>query len=190
MNLMQYEIALPADYDMAIIRERVATRGSLLDDFDGLAMKAYCVRERGIDGSPVNAYAPFYLWHTTAGMNRFLFGGGGFEGLVATFGRPAIAHWIGLAAEPGPARAATPQAATRRLDRLAPDADAPGAVARALDELREEAARPGVHTAALGIDPRRWELVRFTLWAAGEHAADEVAYRVLHLSAPQSAASA
>jgi hypothetical protein len=57
--LMHCPIALPADYDMAVIRERVGTRGSALDDRKGLRRKAYCVRERGIGGSPVNQYAPF-----------------------------------------------------------------------------------------------------------------------------------
>jgi hypothetical protein len=61
MHAMQYEITLPADYDMEIIRERVATRGAALDDFAGLGLKAYLIRERGVDGSPVNQYAPFYL---------------------------------------------------------------------------------------------------------------------------------
>lgn len=52
MHAMQYEITLPADYDMGIIHDRVATRGALLDTFPGLGLKAYCVRERGVDGSP------------------------------------------------------------------------------------------------------------------------------------------
>lgn len=61
MYAMQYDIALPAGYDMTIIRERVATRGHALDDRAGLGLKAYLIRERGVAGSPVNQYAPFYL---------------------------------------------------------------------------------------------------------------------------------
>ena len=49
MHAMQYEIPLPADYDMGIIRHRVATRGSALDDWAGLGVKAYLIRERGVD---------------------------------------------------------------------------------------------------------------------------------------------
>lgn len=49
MHAMQYEITLPADYDMDVIRHRVATRGHLLDDFPGLGIKAYLMRERGED---------------------------------------------------------------------------------------------------------------------------------------------
>jgi hypothetical protein len=33
---MQYSIPLPADYDIAIIKERVATRGHALDAYPGL----------------------------------------------------------------------------------------------------------------------------------------------------------
>jgi hypothetical protein len=58
MHAMQYEITLPAEYDMKIIRHRVATKGHLLDAFPGLGLKAFVIRERGIGGSPVNQYAP------------------------------------------------------------------------------------------------------------------------------------
>jgi hypothetical protein len=56
---MQYEITLPADYDMGIIHKRVETRGRLTDGFAGLGFKAYLVRT--VDSSPVNQYAPFYV---------------------------------------------------------------------------------------------------------------------------------
>jgi hypothetical protein len=99
---------------MKIIRERVATRGAALDDFPGLGLKAYLIRERGVDGSPVNQYAPFYLWQSPAGMNRFLWGGEGFHGIVRDFGRPAVRHWTGVALEHGPSRTDLPRYATRR----------------------------------------------------------------------------
>ncbi|MEU6409281.1 DUF4865 family protein [Microbispora sp. NPDC046933] len=72
---MQYEITLPADYDMAITRERVATCGHALDDRAGLGLKAYLIGERGAAGSPVNQYAPFYLWQDAGRMGEFLVGG-------------------------------------------------------------------------------------------------------------------
>ena len=74
MHAMQYELTLPADYDMAVIRGRVARVGHLLDDWEGLGLKTYLMRERGVNGSPVNQYAPFYLWNTVEGMNGFLWG--------------------------------------------------------------------------------------------------------------------
>ena len=188
MYAMQYQISLPADYDMEIIRRRVRTRGAALDAFAGLGLKAYLIRERE-NGSPVNQYAPFYLWHSIEGMNRFLWGGGGFHGIVNDFGRPLVEHWTGVGYERGPAFASTPRAATRRTQPVPPGIDPTSFVARELGSLREHAAVPGVHSAALAVDPRLWELIRFTLW---EHSAPrqdgDIRYEVLHLSSPQAAA--
>jgi hypothetical protein len=100
MSALRYQITLPADYDMDIIRRRIATRGSALDAFDGLGLKAYLVRDRA-NGSSINQYAPFYLWADTAGMREFLWGGAGFGGIVADFGRPAVRHYTGAAFRPG-----------------------------------------------------------------------------------------
>jgi len=58
MFAMQYEINLPADYDMGIIRHRAETRGSTLDAFPGLGLKAYLIRERGKARSQINQYGP------------------------------------------------------------------------------------------------------------------------------------
>ncbi|MGW4566034.1 DUF4865 family protein, partial [Streptomyces sp. NPDC004561] len=41
MHALQYELTLPADYDMDIVRTRVARVGHLLDDWDGLGLKAW-----------------------------------------------------------------------------------------------------------------------------------------------------
>jgi Domain of unknown function (DUF4865) len=184
MQAMQYEITLPADYDMAIIRHRVATRGATTDAFEGLGLKAYAIRERGVGGSTVNQYAPFYLWTSTDAMNAFLWGGP-FGVLSRDFGRPVVQQWTGLAFERGPAYATAPSVATRRIQRIAPDADASAAIAAALAEARERARTAGVHSAALAIDTRAWELMQFTLWDAERPAAaGELAYEVLHLSSP------
>jgi hypothetical protein len=181
---MNYRITLPADYDMDVIRHRVATRGHLLDDFPGLGQKAYLIRERGIDGSPVNEYAPFYLWNTPQGMNSFLWGAG-FPALVADFGRPVVQHWTGLGFERGPAVTQPPSTALRFARPLRPDEDPPDVFAHELKELAETAARPGAHSAALLVDPRHWELVRFTLWQEESPAdLDGERFRVLHLSRP------
>ncbi|MFJ6620609.1 DUF4865 family protein [Kitasatospora sp. NPDC091335] len=186
MHAMQYEITLPADYDMGVIRRRVAEKGHLLDAFPGLGLKAYLVRERGRQGSPVNQYAPFYLWRTAEGMNGFLWGPG-FRGLSADFGRPAVRHWLGAglahgasAAERGVA--GPPTSATRETVRLPESADPAEAVERALAELP---AHPALHTAAVAVDPSRWELLRFALWhGPAPEDAPGVRYQVLHLSSP------
>ena len=184
MYAKQYELTLPADYDMGIIRERVAVNGHALDDRAGLTLKAYLIRERGVGGSPVNQYAPFYLWHDTAAMAHFLVGGGGFQNIVRDFGRPVVHHWTGVAALDGPAADTTPRAATRALTTLPADTDPAGAVAAELDRLRADAAHDDVHTAALAIDPRHWQLVRFTLWRHRPEGPGE-RYEVLHLSTPR-----
>ncbi|MGC5012274.1 DUF4865 family protein [Streptosporangium sp. DT93] len=193
MYAEQYEITLPADYDMRIIRERVARSGHLLDDRAGLGLKAYLIRERGTDGSPVNQYTPFYLWNDAAAMAHFLVGGGGFQNIVRDFGRPAVHHWTGLAAVAGPARATVPAAASRRVTELPADPDPDGTglglaarIAGEIERLETLARREDVHTAALVLDPRDWRLLRFTLWrdaVPGDEDATE-RYEVLHLSAP------
>ncbi|MGW0978581.1 DUF4865 family protein [Streptomyces griseus] len=183
MHALQYEITLPADYDMGIIRTRVATKGHLLDDFPGLGLKAYLIREREA-GSPVNQYAPFYLWNAPEGMNAFLWGAG-FQGLVDDFGRPEVQHWTGLAYEEGPSSGALPRAAVR-LRRPVPAGVRPAdAVGAALAETHRIAALPGVVATALAVDPRHWELVHFTLWERPEPGAAGEAYEVLHLSSPE-----
>ncbi|WP_405836615.1 DUF4865 family protein [Streptomyces platensis] len=183
MHAMQYAITLPADYDMQIIWDRVRTRGHLLDDFAGLGLKAYGIRERGVDDAPVNQYAPFYLWADPEAMNRFLLGDG-FRGVVRDFGRPAVQHWQGLFHRPGPAAGALPRAFTRRTVTLAEDADPATVIAQAIAGHEELATTEGVHTTALALDPRRWELVHFTLWADNAPRSAGDRYQVLHLSAP------
>jgi hypothetical protein len=183
MQAMQYEITLPADYDMRIIRRRVAAKGHLLDRLPGLGLKAYLVRERGHAASPVNQYAPFYLWHSAEAMAGFL-RGPAFAGLSADFGRPPVRHWLGTGLRLGPARDQTPRTATRRTTRLAEGADPDQALATALAGLPDQ---PGLHSVAVALDPHRWELLRFALWEQDTAPADEddTAYQVLHLSHPE-----
>jgi len=198
MYTMQYELTLPADYDMKIIRRRVEGRGHRTDDFPGLGFKAYLIRERGSAGSPVNQYAPFYLWRDTDGMNRFLWGGGGFQGIVTDFGRPAVRHWTGVALHTGPAVAAVPRTATRHIEALPAGVDPTDLVVRATESLPALAAAEGVHSVTLAVDPYHWQLVRLTLSTeteteaevgveAGAAPADDgdERYEVLHLSAPE-----
>lgn len=184
MHAMQYEIALPADYDMDIIRKRVEARGHLLDQADGLGVKVYAIRERGVDDSPVNQYSPFYLWRELAGMNTFLWEGG-FSGIVESFGRPVVQHWTGLAFEEGDAIDADPQAASKHVEIVPTEASPAEYVTRAIEDLREHARRPDVHSAALAVDARGWQLMRYTLWRDTAPKDDDVRYQVLHTSTPQ-----
>ncbi|MFE1753525.1 DUF4865 family protein [Streptomyces anandii] len=187
MHALQYELTLPADYDMDIIRDRVARIGHLLDDWDGLGLKAYLMRERGVHGSPVNQYAPFYLWNTVEGMNSFLWGGA-FQGLADSFGRPEARQWTGLAYEEGNAADASVIGAAVRHRRPVPEGVVLSEVMEeAVHETRRLAGQEGAVLAAAAVDTRAWELVHFSLWARREEdvpSAEGEVFQVLHVSQP------
>ncbi|WP_028938204.1 DUF4865 family protein [Pseudonocardia spinosispora] len=183
MLAMQYEITLPADYDMSVIRTRIATRGHLLDTYQGLGLKAYLVREVGVHGSPVNQYAPFYLWRDTAGTAGFLWRGDGFGGIVRDFGRPVVRTWVGGRFGFGTAQGA--EYATKVVCPLEPDVDPVEVATRADAELAELRTRPGVYAAAFAVDPTTWQLVRFTLWEQAPAEWEGTLYDVGHLSSPE-----
>jgi uncharacterized protein DUF4865 len=183
MDAMNYDLTLPADYDMDIVRHRVATRGPGTDAFPGLGMKSYGIREKGVDGSPVNEYALFYLWADSAGLKEFLFGAG-FASLSDAFGRPSVRHWSGVGFTPGPARQEVPRAATRLATPLTADVPLPEAIDEAVKDLQQYSTMPGVHTAALAVDLSSWELMRFTAWAQKPPAGHGIRYQVLHTSSP------
>jgi hypothetical protein len=183
MHAMQYELTLPADYDMGILRDRVARISHLLDDWDGLGIKTYLTRERGAHGSPVNQYAPFYLWNTMQGMNSFLWGGA-FQGLSDDFGRPVVRQWTGLAYEEGGAAGSPARVAVRWRQPLP---DGVPLVEMAEDVARETgrlAAQDGAVLAAAAVDTSRWETVHFSLWEHDAPKAEGDVFQVLHLSAP------
>ncbi|MEV6765563.1 DUF4865 family protein [Streptomyces sp. NPDC051105] len=183
MHALQYELTLPADYDMGIVRDRVARVGHLLDDWDGLGFKTYLLRERGVHGSPVNQYAPFYLWNTVEGMNRFLWGGA-FQGLVNDFGRPEARQWSGLAYEEGGAADARAAFAVRRREPVPDGAELSGLMADVVRETRRVAGEDGAVLAAAAVDTARWEVVRFSLWAQDAPKAEGDVFQVLHMSEP------
>lgn len=182
--LMHYPIALPADYDMAIIRERVRTRGATLDNRAGLTVKAYCIGERGVDGSAVNAYAPFYLWNDASAAAEFLWGGGGFDGIVRDFGRPTVYTWVPTAADAGRVAAAEVTHAVLRTDAIEPQADLM-VVARDLNErAAAHAEHPHTHRAFAGIDPTTWRSVEFRTVAGVPESPNGTILTVLHISQP------
>ncbi|MFX3623136.1 MAG: DUF4865 family protein [Ectobacillus sp.] len=82
---MQYQIILPKDYNMGIIRDRVRNNGYKTDGFQGLYFKAYFITEAEKNGNMYNSYAPLYVWKDTSGMNEFIFGGF-YDNILASFG--------------------------------------------------------------------------------------------------------
>ncbi len=184
MIAKQYTINLPADYDMGIIRRRVADNGHRFDDWPGLRFKAFLISERTA-GATANSYAPFYLWNDGDGLNEFLYGPG-FAGLSGSFGRPQIEHWIGLDTPTGPSEHA--RWATRE-DHVIHDTNL-GAFREAeqtwLQETRND--ERGLYAAVVAVDPYRWHALRFALWSnpTGPARPDHTIYEVLHLSEPGS----
>ncbi|EMB63557.1 DUF4865 family protein [Streptococcus mutans] len=88
MQAMRYEIALPSDYDMSIIRSRVAKTGHLMDDFPDLLFKAFLISEQA-QGQLTNNYCPLYIWKRSEGMTKFIFEGP-FENILKSFGWQSI----------------------------------------------------------------------------------------------------
>ena len=160
MIAMQYSFTLPADYDMAIIRQRIAEKGHLLDHFDGLLLKSYLHAERGPSSSE-NLYAPFYVWHDSAAMQRFL-GSEGYARLTEAFGWPAIRVWPVWDAYVSP-EARHARFASHDVQPISPYA--------ALDALRgeqhaqlERDVERGALAAVNAFEPTTWTRVSFRLW--------------------------
>jgi hypothetical protein len=186
MIAMQYSFSLPADYDMEIIRRRIAEKGHLLDDFPGLAFKAYLHAERdeASGNSHENLYAPFYLWHDTDGMNAFL-GGAGFATLTQSFGWPSVRTWSVWQAEQA-TDLFTATHATREVIALPPHS-ALDACHDAEVQSISTAMANGALAAVSAFEPTTWTLLRFRLWAgAPAESAREgrQLYRVGHVSQP------
>jgi hypothetical protein len=184
MIIMNYQLNLPRTHDMAALRERIPQIGARFDTMPGLGAKAFLLREQGVHGSPLNQYAPFYLWADDDAAAEFLWGGPQFTGVVSAYGRPVVQTWIGGGYVRGSALAETPAWAVRTTTKLPNDAAPAETAARAHDALNARAGEAGLHSAAFGIDPRTWELVTFTMHTAQPQPGAGELYEIPHLSAP------
>jgi hypothetical protein len=191
MITMQYRIGLPADYDMDIIRRRIAERGHLTDDFPHLAFKTYLYADRqaAYASERENLYAPFYLWHNHEGMNAFL-GGAGFAGVVASFGRPIVRTWSVWRAETAPDLSVA-RYATRELSPI-PAHTALNGVREQEDATTQADLDRGALAVISAFDPTQWTLLRFRLWrdvVAWPKGDDVDVYEIGHVSQPVSSAA-
>ncbi|GHU41019.1 DUF4865 domain-containing protein [Bacilli bacterium] len=84
MQAMRYDIILPTDYDMTIIRERVKKTGHLMDGFPDLLFKLFLISEKK-NGEYSNSYSPLYVWKNSDGMSHFIFDGF-FDNILTSFG--------------------------------------------------------------------------------------------------------
>jgi len=181
MYAMQYVVDLPADYDMQVIRDRVARTGHLMDGYPGLGFKAFVVRDRAA-GAPVNQYAPFYVWQDVDGMRAFCWGEPGYSAIVGDFGRRPIRDWTVVDLVAGPAPPAQARALTVTTQALPPDV-APSQVVGDLagQFLRSGTARTVRRVAA--VDLTTWELLLVELGTqAPEPAPGATTYDVLHVA--------
>lgn len=184
MLAMQYRFTLPADYDMGIIRQRVAEKGHALDQHSPLGFKAYLVSTRE-QGDQENRYAPFYLWHQPEGLRDFLLSPG-FSGLTQSFGWPEVRSWPAVLALQHHSDFMQAGHATCQSVALTPFTDlaelARDERQRAAQEIEEQQAL----LALTVLEPADWTLQRFRLlaerptWSVGTDR-----YQVLHLSCPQ-----
>ncbi|MBJ7536352.1 DUF4865 family protein [Marinomonas transparens] len=95
MIIMQYQFTLPAQFDMAIIRQRIEQSAHKLNGFPHLGFKAYLYQEQSNDDiyQRENSYAPFYFWNSSEGMKSFLTSGG-YNNLEHDFGRPEVRTYL------------------------------------------------------------------------------------------------
>src|SRR5262249_55013685 len=87
MRSLHYPIALSDSFDMQAIEQRVRERAPAFLQLGGLALKAFLTTSIR-DGAAANRYAPFYIWERADAMYDFL-AGPLFQGVIASFGRPA-----------------------------------------------------------------------------------------------------
>lgn len=181
MIAMQYSYTLPADYDMAIIRQRIASKGPLLDGLPGLAFKAYLYADQ--DGE--HLYAPFYLWRDSDAMHDFL-AGPAYAALTQAYGWPVVRSWTLWHQQTG-ADVKAARYATRGSAAIPPHASLE-AWRRREREAAASAMDQGALASVVGVDTATWSVVRLQLWRDEPPAAlageGVQRYRVGHLSAP------
>jgi len=183
MIAMQYSFVLPADYDMAIVRERIAVKGKLLDDLPGLVFKAYLHAERG--EAAENLYAPFYLWQDAEAMHDFLTGPG-FAGVTQAFGWPSVRTWTPWHASVGD-EVLQARHASRSVAAIAPYSDL-AALRQREEQWAQQALARGALAVVAGFEGTTWSVVRLALWREapeGAPAPGEQRYRIGHVSAPR-----
>jgi hypothetical protein len=182
---MQYGFVLPADYDMAIIDERIRTKGPMLDGFPLLHFKAYLSARKNDAGftSIENLYAPFYLWDAPGGLDGFL-SGPGFATLTRDFGWPMVRTWMVWHAEIG-SGLRNARYASRRITPITAYSDLAAQRDIACADARSTV-QYGALATVVGFDPTGWTQVQFCLWLTppAPPEADTQVYAVGHVSLP------
>jgi hypothetical protein len=183
MLVMNYQLTLPRATDMEALRERIPLIGQRFDNLPGLGFKAFLFRTQGENGSPVNQYAPFYVWNDQTAANRFLWEGGGFDGVVGAYGRPVVQTWLGTRVAFGVEAASAPSWAVRHVEQVREGRVLEELVDEAADRVDRAANAVGVHSVTFALDPRTWTSVELTLLTQRpEGELDDEVYEVPYLS--------
>ncbi|MBW0445194.1 DUF4865 family protein [bacterium M00.F.Ca.ET.228.01.1.1] len=182
MLIKQYEHRLPSDYDMTQIRERGRTRGLVWADAQGLAFKAFALRERGLQGGAHNAYTSIYLWLADEAAAEFVTGPR-FKSVIESFGRPPIQTWLPIDARIG--RSAQALSIYREDVALPEGTDLSALREIEIDRNARIADGDDIVAAMVGLDMQNWRLARFTLSAAPLRAVQVgIGYEIAYLAAP------
>ncbi len=185
MFAMQYSFTLPADYDMAVIRNRIAAKGHLTDGYPLLVFKAFlhAGRDEKRHHARENLYAPFYLWESPLGMNSFL-ESSGFAALVAAFGWPSVKTWSVWESRLQETLG-TAICATREIVPVPPYTALADLRKTESENVLNAVERQGALGAVAGFEPDTWTMVRFRLWPEYKKEFDRAgvqAYEIGHLS--------
>ncbi len=182
MYSMQYLVPLPKDFDSSVIEERVRGKAADYDSFPGLGMKVWMAQRKARHGG--NLYGTFYLWSDAAGAAQFLTGPG-FQGIIDSFGRPAVADWIALEAKVTGAL----DDATVAVQSFVEITEAGSVDAAATEAKRRHEGLAPAFT-AICLDPTRWRLAVYSMvpeGAFGEASRlgpDTRIFDILHVSLP------
>ena len=179
MIAMQYTIPLAMNFDIRSIYRRVEERATLFEDLPGLSHKSYLLCEED------RLYAPFYIWDNIHEAQNFMLDHL-FRGVIETFSRPRIRTWFILLQQTG-SSPELPTYALQEMDAIAPEENLEALVATERKRKHDLLQHDGLHSYVVALDPDRWEIMRYGLWANADQAvtsgADRVqSYKVLHVS--------
>jgi hypothetical protein len=182
MIIAHYAHRLPADYDIAIIRERAKARGPVWDAIPGLHFKGFLLRERGRLGAIDNEYSSLYLWQQDEAFRDAMLTGR-YKTVTDSFGRAAIETRVALDARKGAGREA--RFAYKDEQAIPLDTELTKAFTAEIARNREIASEPGVVAAAVGLDPESWKFTRI-LVSENEPGRGQpaTAYEILYFAKP------
>ncbi|WP_052408672.1 DUF4865 family protein [Paraburkholderia acidipaludis] len=183
MLIKQYEHRLPFDYNIDQIRARGRERGAKWDDAQGLAFKAFALRERGKHGAPHHAYTSIYLWLAEDAAADFVTGPR-FQPVLDSFGRPTIRTWLPISVQIGDVHR---HALAIYKHEFELDERTDLVALRKSEAIRADslAGQPNNIAAIVGIDVTTWKLVRFEISAAPLSEPEVgIGYEIAYLAAP------